>query len=96
MKKETVVRKRAAGRDRGGKPKPSADLPIKGVIVIPRRSGEGEQGTVILDGWKLICPKGTDLVASDLIEVRGKTYGILGNPGDYGKKVIVTVESTGG
>lgn len=92
-----MVRKRSAGRDRTGKPKPSIpDVVISGVIVVPRRSGEGEQGTIILDGWKLICPKGTDIIASDLIEVRGKTYGLVGNPGDYGKRVIVTVESTGG
>lgn len=89
------MRKRAGGRDRDGKPKPSAELPIPGTVVIPRRSGEGEEGTIVLDGWKLVCPKGTELIPSDQIIVRGKPYSILGNVGDYGKKVIVTVESTG-
>lgn len=95
MKKESVFRHRAGGRDRAGKPKPTEPEEIKGVVVVPRRSGEGEQGTIILDGWRLFLPKGTSIVASDLIEVRGKKYGIIGNPGDYGKKVIVNVESTG-
>jgi hypothetical protein len=57
--------------------------PVEGCAVAPLKDGEDQDvdGVRIVDGWSVYLPFGTDLVASDLVEVRGVDYHVDGVPG---------------
>lgn len=99
MKTETVTRVRAGARDRSGKAAGSSDLPIPGVVVVPRRGTESTEaggGEIILGGYKLFFPRGADVKATDTFTVRGeKNLSPVGRPADFGKRIMVIVDATG-
>ena len=79
-----VVRLVDAGEDDYGDPLPSTETrtPVDGVAVAPLKDSEdvNVDGARILDAFTLYLPAGTDLMATDLVEVRGKAYKVDGVP----------------
>lgn len=59
---------------------------VTGCAVLPRTSHEEERGWVIVDGRMIIAPYGADVLATDKVEVDGKTWEVDGEPGDYENK----------
>lgn len=58
---------------------------ITGCAVAPRYSTEpterGRQGVIV--GLSIYAPTGSDILFTDLIEVRGQVYMVEGDPGDW-------------
>ena len=87
MKTETVLilRPGAPTTDAHGNSVPGADVPtaVDGCLVAPRLQGDategGRQGVII--GATVYFPKGTTVLATDRLQVRGKVHKIEGDPG---------------
>jgi hypothetical protein len=81
----TILRSGASTSDRYGNPAPGTDVrvDVTGCAVAPRLAGDategGRQGVII--GTTVYFPPGTDVVATDRLEVRGETHTIEGDPG---------------
>lgn len=60
-------------------------LNITGCLIEPRVEPEdatnGREGRVI--GWNVYAPDGTDVAATDKVEVRGTAYTVDGEPEDW-------------
>lgn len=108
---ETVTRLRAgiATDPYSGEPVHSwttpARLPINGVAVEPRPSGEPVQDArnAVMSGFTLYMPRGADVTPADRVEVRGQVYAVLGEPADWRSPytgwapgVVVQVERVAG
>jgi len=99
MDKETVIVRTAARTDRSGRPvgEPKDD-PRPGCVVVPRRSAEGDQGRIVLSGWRVVFPKRSRPIPADaVLVVRGEEYELFGKVADYGpsKQKIADCRSTG-
>lgn len=96
---ETVVRKRAGGKDRYGDPLPGPpDLPIAGVRVAPLDTRENTNAAnTVVTGYTLQMPPGSDVKPADVLEVRGLDCAVVGLPFDAARKgLLVTVEGVTG
>lgn len=96
---ETVVRKRAGGKDRYGDPLPGApDLPIPGSRVAPLDTRENTNAAnTVVTGYTVLAPAGSDIKASDVLEVRGLDCSVIGLPFDAGSKgLLITVQGVTG
>lgn len=96
---ETVVRKRAGGKDRFGDPLPGEpDLPIPGVRVAPLDTRENTNAAnTVVTGYTLQMPSGVDVKSTDVLRVRGLDCAVIGLPFDAGRKgLLVTVEGATG
>jgi hypothetical protein len=87
---ETVVVRSKPTRSSVGDETPGA---IKGTkknaLIWPRTSDEtSERGTRVIDGLMIFLPDpvGFEIVATDRIEARGKTWEVDGAAGDYRKR----------
>lgn len=84
--RETVVVIRASnpGKDAKGDPLPSTDTrtDVPGCVVAPGSSEEPvERGRdSVLTSWTVYAPRGTDVRATDDIEIRGVRCRIVGDP----------------
>lgn len=97
---ETVAILPDGGTDRFGDPLPAGpERLITGVLIIPRTSTENSderQNTVVV-GVTAIFPRGTDMSPADRVRTAdGQLWEIVGEPGDYGRKVIAALERTMG
>lgn len=56
---------------------------VGGCAVAPLKQGENAttDGAVLLDGFTVYMPYGTDVTASDLLEIRGLLFSVDGVPG---------------
>lgn len=56
---------------------------VEGCAVAPLKQGENAttDGAVLLDGFTVYMPYGTDVAASDLLEIRGLVFSVDGVPG---------------
>lgn len=83
----TILRAGTPTTDRYGNPIPGVDArtDIEGCAVAPRLAGDitdqGRQGVIV--GTTVYFPAGTDVRASDRLEVRGEEHKILGDPGRW-------------
>ena len=59
---------------------------IVGCAVLPRISTEEGKGWVIVEGRQIIAPFGSDILATDQVEVDGETWSVDGEPGEYENK----------
>ena len=87
---ETIVRRRATVGTEGrfgdpGIPGTPLYLTLEGCIVFPRYAteAEGRQSTTIVGYTALAPDPDADVVASDVIEWRGRDYEIDGFPGQW-------------
>lgn len=80
-----VVKPRAQETDRYGDPvgEPTGGGPIEGCIVWPRTSEEEGRGLVVLEGQNVFTPPGADVLARDIVTLRGEDWQVQGEPGDY-------------
>ena len=51
-----------------------------------RISTEEGKGWVIVEGRQIIAPFGSDILATDQVEVDGETWSVDGEPGEYENK----------
>lgn len=102
--KETVIVKRPAEVDWQGDPVGSpTEEDLLRCQLWPRTSTESdEKGRVIIEGWNVFIPPGqvTDVLATDVLEIRGEEYSVVGVPGRYDMKgrdkgTIVVASRTG-
>ena len=81
----TIVVVRAPKVDRLSTP--STEEPpkhdVEDCAVLPRTSLEEGKGWVVVAGRMVIAPYGSDILATDLVEVDGETWEVDGEPGDY-------------
>lgn len=81
----TIVRVSEGTVDEWGDPVGGVEerFVVPGCAVAPLKQGENAtaDGAVLLDGFTVYMPVGTDVLASDLVEVRGGTYHVDGVPG---------------
>jgi hypothetical protein len=81
----TILRPGASTTDDRGDPIPGADTrtDVAGCLVAPRLQGDaldvGRQGVIV--GTTVYFPTGTDVRATDRLEVRGEVHMIEGDPG---------------
>lgn len=81
----TILRPGTPTTDIYGNDIPGADtrIDITGCAVAPRLRGDstdaGRQGVIV--GMSVYFPAGTDVLATDRLEVRGETHTIEGDPG---------------
>lgn len=97
--RETIYRLRGqvADRLRPGSGSVTRE-PITGCIVVPlMNTGEQTfQGQVVTADFFVKTPAGTDIVASDRLEIRGEECEVDGVPADYGRKgVLLQAQRTG-
>lgn len=88
-KKETVQFRTPQTEDRFGDPVGEANAwrPVAGCTVVPRSTDEYEKrGTILIQGYFVRAPAGTEIGNTDDVEVRGEVYKIDGVVGDYGRK----------
>lgn len=59
--------------------------PIEGCAVLPRTSFERERGWVVVEGYQVIAPYGSDVLASDQVRLEpgGPLWAVEGRPGDF-------------
>lgn len=79
----TVVRKPRGNWLETGPAAAEARHDITGCVILPRSSYEAERGWVIVDGRQIIAPYGSDVVATDQVEIDGELWDVDGAPGDY-------------
>lgn len=83
----TILRASMPTIDRYGNDVPGADTrnEVDGCAVAPRFGGDiteqGRQGVIV--GATVYFPAGTDVRATDQLEVRGETHAIVGDPGRW-------------
>jgi hypothetical protein len=83
---ETVVRVRGAGVDEYGDPiegGSSTSLTVR--AVAPRYTSDpaDPSRSPVIDGFTLYFPPGVDIAATDKLTVRGGTYEVDGEPGEW-------------
>lgn len=80
-----VIRSVGGGEDDYGDPLPDEEsrTTIDHCAVAPLKSDEDSDtdGSRVLDGFTVFLPHGVDVLASDLLEVRGGVYHVDGVPG---------------
>jgi len=80
-----VIRMVGGGEDDYGDPLPSEEsrTTVEHCAVAPLKLDEDRDtdGARVLDGFTVYLPHGTDVLASDLLEVRGGVYHVDGVPG---------------
>lgn len=80
-----VIRAVGGGEDDYGDPLPSEEsrTTVDNCAVAPLKLDEDSDtdGTRLLDGFTVYLPHGTDVLASDLLEVRGRVCHVDGVPG---------------
>lgn len=83
-KRETVTIVRKAKIDKL-KPVsgPTAQIPVRRCVVLPRTSRETEAGFVQISGHTVIAPVGTDIRPDDQLLIRGLLEAVEGVPGEY-------------
>ena len=79
----TVIRKPRVDRLSTPAPGPPPEHDIEGCAVMPRTSHEEGRGWVIVEGRMVVCPHGSDVLATDQVVVDGATWDVDGEPGDY-------------
>lgn len=59
------------------------DIPGGGLAPRPagEEDGQGREGVII--GWTWFAPAGTDILATDRVEVRGEVHQVDGEPADW-------------
>lgn len=62
---------------------PNPHHEVRNCIVWPRTSTEQGKGEVVIEGENVFTPPGADVLATDVVELRGKKYDVEGTPGDY-------------
>lgn len=83
----TILRPGTPTTDRYGNPVAGADvrIDVEGCAVAPRQAGDateqGRQGVIV--GMTVYFPSGTDVRATDRLEVRGETHVVEGDPGRW-------------
>lgn len=81
----TIVRVSGGGQDDWGDPIEATESrsDVEGCAVAPLKQGEdaSPDGAVVLDGFTVYMPFGTDVRASDTVVVRGLEYHVDGVPG---------------
>lgn len=61
-----------------------ASVDVAGCAVAPRASSEENAGrTAVIVGLSLYAPAGTDILPTDRVVVRGVTYEVDGEPGEW-------------
>lgn len=66
----TATVRRAGGRDSWGDDKPSAMHTIEGCVRWPRDSSEStDRSDVVLAGWTIVVPPGSDILATDEVQM---------------------------
>lgn len=79
------IRSTSGGHDEYGDPIESTETSteLHGCAVAPRTSADtaGRARNGVVEGLTLYCPPGTDLVATDAVEVSGVRYRIDGEVG---------------
>lgn len=91
---EQVIRHRGRTRDENDKLTPGVpDVPLTPIVVAPGGGSEfverGREGETT--AYTVYLPKGTDIVNSDQLTVRGERFGIVVNNWDVGGRGIVEV-----
>lgn len=56
---------------------------VTGCVVMPRTSFEQEKGWVVVEGRMIVAPHGSDVLASDQVQVDGHIWDVDGEPGEY-------------
>ncbi len=83
----TILRSTPGGRDMPGDPIASTvdRIDVPGCAIAPRTStepsGRGRQGVIV--GLTIYAPAGTDIRATDSIEIAEQTYTVDGEPGEW-------------
>lgn len=97
--RETITRIRGARVDRLSAPGAAPEEePIEGCIVVPlMNSGEETfQGQVVTADYFVKCPRGTDVVATDRLRIRGYLCEVDGVPADFRRRgVLLQARRTG-
>lgn len=62
---------------------PGASHQVDGCIIWPRTSVEAGQGEIVIDGLNVFTPPMADVLASDVVVIRGTRHQVVGTPGDY-------------
>lgn len=86
---ETLLVKRGAGVDWQGDPTGDPDtFELRNCQLWPRESSEDDdRGRVILAGWNVFIPPGQpEVLATDVIKIRGDDHLVVGVPGRYDMK----------
>lgn len=87
---EVVTVSALGTRDRVGDLTPgAAKFTRQDAVIWPRTSTEdASRGEVVIDGLNIFLPgeMPAEVLASDIVEARGKKWAIDGVPGDYRKK----------
>lgn len=99
---ETVVVRKPPEEDRFGNKKPGAVVgSLERCIIWPRSSTEeSNRGIVGVDGYHVWAPEPYAVTpdAADIVEIRGVSYNIEGQPGDWrnrrGKKKGLLFETS--
>lgn len=79
----TVVREPKVDRLSDPAQGPAAEHDVEGCAVIPRASNEEGKGWVNIEGWMVIAPYDSDVIATDKVRYDGKLWDVDGEPGDY-------------
>lgn len=82
-----VVRVVEASQDDWGDVSTGVELrtTVAGCAVAPLKSDESSStdGSRLVDGWTVYAPLGSDILAGDVLEVRGESYPVDGTPGAW-------------
>lgn len=64
---------------------PGAAHQVDGCIIWPRTSNEEGGGEIVIGGFNVFVPPQADVLASDVITIRGKDHEVVTSPedGDY-------------
>ena len=97
---EQVIRHRGGGRDENGQLTPETDAPLTTIAVAP--GGGSEQASRGRNGEDVQCtvyfPRGTDIVNSDELTVRGERFTIVVNDwhlSDFGGVEVLCTRGQG-
>jgi hypothetical protein len=87
----TVIRR--AARDQWGNVTLGAQHDIEGCLFAPGTSREAAfQSQAVDTGGTVYAPPDADVLPTDLIVVRGKTYAVVGDPQNWGTAAGIVVE----
>lgn len=65
------------------------EVDVEGCIVWPAASREEGKGWIQISGYDFLAPAGSDIRATDEVQVRGDWYHVEGVPGDFGRKGLM-------
>lgn len=74
---------------------------ITGCIILPRQINEAGQGWITIEGYDVYAPYGSDILETDRIVARGRSWNVDGRPADYvnthgkGKIMLVKLKRAG-